>query len=152
MIWATSWDNLFMPYANNEGADQTAHPRSRIRAFVVRCLDSKIHVPLLSKFKVSRLASLCSWAGQFESYLVGNPEDRFSSDKAHFIALLAVRQEYAWDNFEVRPKKKYICGSGKFRGGRVMELHISFILALPFLLFKQLSLHVYLINFLLPSS
>ena len=23
-IWATSWENLFMPYANNKGADQTA--------------------------------------------------------------------------------------------------------------------------------
>ena len=27
------------------------------------------------------LGSLCSWAGRFESYLVGNPEDRFSRDK-----------------------------------------------------------------------
>ena len=28
------------------------------------------------------LASLCSWAGRFESYLVENPEDRFSRDVA----------------------------------------------------------------------
>ena len=28
IIWATSWENLFMPYANNKGADQHAHPRS----------------------------------------------------------------------------------------------------------------------------
>ena len=28
------------------------------------------------------LASLCSWAGQFEAYPVGNPEDRFSCDEA----------------------------------------------------------------------
>ena len=27
-------------------------------------------------------ASLYSWAGRFESYLVANPEDRFSCDKA----------------------------------------------------------------------
>ena len=26
-----------MPYANNKGADQPAHPRSLINAFVVRC-------------------------------------------------------------------------------------------------------------------
>ena len=31
------------------------------------------------------LASLCSWADRFESYLVKNPEDRFSRDEAHFI-------------------------------------------------------------------
>ena len=44
--WATSWENLFMPYANNKGADQPAHLRSLISAFVVRCLDSII--PLLA--------------------------------------------------------------------------------------------------------
>ena len=27
------------------------------------------------------LASLCSWAGQFESYLVANPEGKFSRDE-----------------------------------------------------------------------
>ena len=33
----------FMPYANNKGADQPAHPCSLIITFVVRCLDSIIH-------------------------------------------------------------------------------------------------------------
>ena len=33
-----------MPYANNKGADQPAHPRSLISAFVVRCLDSIITI------------------------------------------------------------------------------------------------------------
>ena len=27
-IWAISWENLFMPYENNKGADRPAHPRS----------------------------------------------------------------------------------------------------------------------------
>ena len=45
-IWAAAWENLFMPYANNKGADQPAHPRSLISAYVVRCLDSVI--PLLA--------------------------------------------------------------------------------------------------------
>ena len=31
------------------------------------------------------LASLCSWAGQFEYYLIANPEDRFSRDEAHIL-------------------------------------------------------------------
>ena len=42
-----------MSYANNKGADQPAHPRSLINAFVVRCLDSII--PLDSIAKISRL-------------------------------------------------------------------------------------------------
>ena len=76
--WASSWENLFMPYANNKGADQPARPRSLISAFVVRCLDSII--PLLAIAEISILASLISWAGRFESTLVANPEDRFSRD------------------------------------------------------------------------
>ena len=32
--WASSWENLFMPYANNKGADQPALPRSLISTFV----------------------------------------------------------------------------------------------------------------------
>ena len=43
-----------MPYANNKGADQPAHPRSLISTFVVRCLDSII--PLVS---ISEISSLC---------------------------------------------------------------------------------------------
>ena len=36
------------------------------------------------------LASLYSWAGQFESYLVANPEDRFSRCGAHIFTAYAV--------------------------------------------------------------
>ena len=63
-----------MPYANNKGADQPAHPRSLISTFVVRCLDSMIYfyTCYIRKFKI--LASFCSWAGWFESYLVENPQ------------------------------------------------------------------------------
>ena len=42
-----------LPYANNKGADQPAHPRSLISAFVIRCLDSII--PLVSISKISSL-------------------------------------------------------------------------------------------------
>ena len=41
-----------MSYANNKGADQTAHPRSLISAFVVRSLDSIIS--LVSRSEISR--------------------------------------------------------------------------------------------------
>ena len=44
----------FMPYANNDDADQPAHPRFLISAFVVcRCLDSIIAI--MSKSEISRL-------------------------------------------------------------------------------------------------
>ena len=52
-IWATSWENLFMSYANNKDAEQPAHPRSLISVFVVRCLDSII--PLVSISEISSL-------------------------------------------------------------------------------------------------
>ena len=42
-----------MPYVNNKGANQPAHPRSLISAFVVRCLDSII--PKVPISKVSKL-------------------------------------------------------------------------------------------------
>ena len=81
-IWATSWENLFLPDANNKGTDQPEHQCSRMRrlisAFVIRCLDTSSFY--IQNFKP--LASLCSWAGRFESYLVANPEDRFSRDVA----------------------------------------------------------------------
>ena len=38
-----------MPYAINKGADQPAHPRSLISAFVVRCRDITISTLLNSK-------------------------------------------------------------------------------------------------------
>ena len=52
-IWATSCGNLFLPDANNKGADQPAYPRRMISAFIVRCLDSTI--PILAKSKISWL-------------------------------------------------------------------------------------------------
>ena len=47
-----------MPYANNKGADQPAHPRSLISTFVVRCLDSIM--PLVSKFEMHN-RTLSTW-------------------------------------------------------------------------------------------
>ena len=43
-----------MPYANNKGADQPAHPRSLISTFVVPCLDRHIFV-LRGSFNVALL-------------------------------------------------------------------------------------------------
>ena len=73
-----------MPYANNKGTDQPAHPRSLISPFTVHSLDNTCHCYVLN-FKTS--ASFGGCAGRFVSYLVANPEDRFSSDKAQFILM-----------------------------------------------------------------
>ena len=70
-----------LPNANNKDADQPAHLRSLISAFVVRCLDSIITSFYIRNFKP--LPSFCGWAGQFESTMVANPEDRFSHDVAY---------------------------------------------------------------------
>ena len=45
--------NLFMPHANNKGADQPAHRCSLISTFVVRCLDS-----LISLISISEISGL----------------------------------------------------------------------------------------------
>ena len=70
-----------MPYANKKVADQPAHPRSLISTFVVRCLESIMSSFYMRNFKSQ--ASFCGCAGQIESYLVENPEDKLSRDEAH---------------------------------------------------------------------
>ena len=60
--------------------------------------DQRICYSLLRQYNTSSfysrnfntLASLISWAGRFESYLVANPEDRVSCDEAHIIIFTGV--------------------------------------------------------------
>ena len=52
-----------MPYANNKGADQPAHPRSLISTFVVCCLDRMICTLAISKVSRFQLASVAEQAG-----------------------------------------------------------------------------------------
>ena len=40
--WASTRENLSSGFANNTGADQPAHPRSLISAFVIRFFESTI--------------------------------------------------------------------------------------------------------------
>ena len=51
------------PYANNKGADQPAHPRSLISAFVFRCLDSTIYLDSIAEISRLYLASVAAQAG-----------------------------------------------------------------------------------------
>ena len=74
-----------MPYANNKGADQPAHPRSLISTFVVRCLDSMICILALSKVSRFLLVSVAEQAGLNLTWLK-IPEDTFSRDVAHVVS------------------------------------------------------------------
>ena len=58
IIWATSWENLFLPYANNKDADQPAHLRSLVSVFVIHCLDS-----IIPPFSISEI-SRSLWLGR----------------------------------------------------------------------------------------
>ena len=71
-----------MPYANNKGADQPAHLRILISAFVVRFLDSIIF--LVSRSEISRFY-LVSVAEQASLNVTRSQtsEDAFSLDGAH---------------------------------------------------------------------
>ena len=71
-----------MAYVNNIGTNQPAYPHSLISTFVVHCLDSM--VPVLIKSRFSRLASLCGWAGRFESYLVATDRRQVFSRHGSF--------------------------------------------------------------------
>ena len=52
-----------MPYANNKGSGQPAHPRSLISTFVVRCLDRTVTSCILAQSKVSRFQLASEHAG-----------------------------------------------------------------------------------------
>ena len=71
-----------MPYANNKGADQPAHPRSLISTFVVRCLDSMICIHAISNDSRFSLASVAEQVG-LNLTCSKIPEDTFSRDAAH---------------------------------------------------------------------
>ena len=71
-----------MSYANNIGADQPAHLRSLISAFVVHCLDSVMSLVIVTQISSLMLASV---AEQVNLSLTWSetPEDTFSHDEAH---------------------------------------------------------------------
>ena len=65
------------------------HPIWSDSAFVVCCLDSI--TPLVVTRNLKTLASLCLWAGRFESYLVTNPRRQVFSWRGSFKGLTTER-------------------------------------------------------------
>ena len=68
------------------------HPCSLISIFVIRCLDSIISPFSVSEISSLRLVSVAAQAGL--SYLVANPEDRFSCGDAHMSHIM--RKPVLW--------------------------------------------------------
>ena len=85
--WATSWENLFMSYANKKGADQPAHSRSLISAFVVRCLDSIIPLVSISEISSLYLASVAEKSG-LSLPLSQTPETGFLVTGLNYILII----------------------------------------------------------------
>ena len=80
-----------MSYANNKGADQTAHSRSLISAFVVRCLDSIISLDSIAEISRLWLASVAAQAGLGVIWSE-TPEDTFCRVVAHIQQSLLLCQ------------------------------------------------------------
>ena len=72
-----------MSYANNKGADQPAHPRNLISAFVVRCLDSVMSLVSVTKTSSIMLVSVAEQASMSLTWSETS-ENTFSHDEAHF--------------------------------------------------------------------
>ena len=84
--FAVSWENLFMPHANNKAADQPAHPHSQISAFVVRCLDSIVSlVPIFAIWWLTQ-ACVAEQAGLSPAWSQ-TPKDSFSQSEKSLPSL-----------------------------------------------------------------
>ena len=73
-----------MSYVNNKGADEPAHARSLISAFVVRCLDSIISIDSIAEISRLSLVSVASQAGLCLAWSE-TPEDTFYRVVAHIL-------------------------------------------------------------------
>ena len=74
-----------MSYGYNKGADQPAHPRSLISAFVVRCRDSVMSLVSISKIISSLLLASVAEQASLSLTWSETPEDTFSHDEAQIL-------------------------------------------------------------------
>ena len=82
----------------NKDADQLRGDREADQRFCFRYTDSTIR-----NFKP--LVIFCDCTARFVSNLVGNPEDRFSQNEAHFISVsVSTRKPAGQGNKSVTPK------------------------------------------------
>ena len=89
-----------MSYANNNDADQPAHPRSLISAFIIRCLDSIISLDNIAEISRLQLASVAEQASLSLTWSE-TPEDTFSHGLAHinlmfYVTIPFQHQNHGW--------------------------------------------------------
>ena len=63
IIWASTRETLSLVFENHKGADQPAHPRILISAFIIRLLESIISKLATSKFSIFQLVSVAEVTG-----------------------------------------------------------------------------------------
>ena len=88
-----------MSYANNKGADQPAHPRRLISAFVVRCLDSITSLDSIAEISRLYLASVATQAGLCLA-CSETPEDTYCRVVVQFVSRLISQQQH--ENVQIR--------------------------------------------------
>ena len=81
-----------MSYANNKVANQPAHSRSLISAFVVHCLDSAMSLVSVTKNSSPLLASVDEQASLSLTWSE-TPEDTFSKDEAQIDTKLKINKD-----------------------------------------------------------
>ena len=82
-------------FANNKGADQPAHPRSLISAFVVRCLDRIISLDSIAEISRLQLASVAAQAGLCLAWSETH-KDTFCRVVAHINYVFLILNESAY--------------------------------------------------------
>ena len=103
-VCGTSWENLFMSYANSKCADQLAHPRSLISTFVIHCLDNIIPVLAIAEISRPLLVSSAEQAGLSlpwspkTGFLVRRLIYLFINNKNHSCPITQFRNKTAWKN------------------------------------------------------
>ena len=78
---------MFFCICENKGADQLPINCAADQRICFRYIVSTIPPLPKSEINFKPLAIFCGFAAGFLSDLVGNPEDRFSCDKAHFVLI-----------------------------------------------------------------
>ena len=88
-IWATSWENLFMPYANNKGTDQPVHSHSDQHLCCSLPIDSIMSLISILAISCPKLGSIAEQAGLNLTWSQ-TPKKRFSRDETHTHSWLSV--------------------------------------------------------------
>ena len=114
-----------MPYENNKGVDQSAHPRSRISTFVVCCLESIILLDAISEISRHYLASVAEQAGLSFTWLQ-TPKVRFSHDTARLVYRFFSSCIGTVKILKIRTPQIFAAIALKFeQDGFTIELHIQ---------------------------